>query len=262
MLKQRVITASILIPPVFVCLYYGGAYLSILGALLFLIINFEFLAFSTKLSKKRVCEFVFASSLIPVGYLYNGFTGVLWGLLIAFLAYANLLVWLSNRQAEHFERTKVIPAAFISLLYTGLLGSIPFIASRQDGGNMILTWVLLVVIAADTFAYFGGRSIGGKKLAPLISPNKTISGAVCGMLGAGLVAYLARDLVPMLSTAWECFAIGLIAAYMAVLGDLFESLMKRIYDVKDSGSLLPGHGGLLDRVDGFIFASVLVFELI
>lgn len=121
-------------------------------------------------------------------------------------------------------------------------------------GFDLLIWVFLVVWATDIGAYFSGRAIGGPKLAPSISPNKTIAGLIGGVISAALLAgawvYFVRLPAPLL---W----IAVPFAVAAQLGDLFESGLKRRAGVKDSGTWLPGHGGLLDRLDGLVPVALL-----
>ena len=117
-------------------------------------------------------------------------------------------------------------------------------------------WLMLVTWATDIFAYFAGRSIGGPKLARRISPNKTWSGLGGGMLGAAVVGAVAASwwgLPPLF------FWLGGLMGLIAQLGDLYESSVKRRLGVKDSGSILPGHGGVLDRADGLLAVSVATF---
>ncbi|MFN3388198.1 MAG: phosphatidate cytidylyltransferase [Allosphingosinicella sp.] len=123
----------------------------------------------------------------------------------------------------------------------------------------LVFWLMLVTWSTDIFAYFAGRAIGGPKLAPRISPNKTWSGLIGGMLGAGLVGGAA---------AWA-FGLGMPFLYagaelglIAQLGDLYESRVKRRQGVKDSGTLLPGHGGVLDRLDGLLPVIVATLALL
>ena len=122
----------------------------------------------------------------------------------------------------------------------------------------LLIWVFLVVWSTDIGAYFAGRSIGGPKLAPSISPNKTIAGLIGGVLSAAVLAgawvYYVR--LPA-SLLW----LSVPLAVVAQLGDLFESGLKRRAGVKDSGTWLPGHGGLLDRLDGLVPVAVLTAAL-
>lgn len=122
----------------------------------------------------------------------------------------------------------------------------------------LLIWVFLVVWATDIGAYFAGRAIGGPKLAPSISPNKTIAGLIGGVASAAVLAGAWVSLVglpPLLIWLAVPFAIA------AQLGDLFESGLKRRAGVKDSGTWLPGHGGLLDRLDGLVPVAVLTAAL-
>ena len=125
-------------------------------------------------------------------------------------------------------------------------------------GFDLLLWVFIVVWATDIGAFFAGRAIGGPKLAPSVSPNKTVAGLVGGALSAGLLSY-----------AWVMFTslpslliwLAVPFAVLAQLGDLFESGLKRRAGVKDSGTWLPGHGGLLDRIDGLVPVAVLTAAL-
>ena len=113
----------------------------------------------------------------------------------------------------------------------------------------LVFWLMLVTWSTDIFAYFAGRSIGGPKLAPRISPNKTWAGLIGGVAGAGVVGAVAA----LLFGLGPIFALaGAPLGLLAQLGDLYESRVKRRLGVKDSGSLLPGHGGVLDRVDGLL----------
>jgi phosphatidate cytidylyltransferase len=120
-------------------------------------------------------------------------------------------------------------------------------------------WAMLVTWSTDIFAYFAGRSIGGPKLAPRISPNKTWAGLIGGMAGAAVVGALAAYLFDLPGPfLWTGAFMGLFAQ----LGDLYESRLKRRFGVKDSGTLIPGHGGILDRVDGLLPVAVATFLLL
>lgn len=133
-------------------------------------------------------------------------------------------------------------------------------AEYQGIGNGfdLLIWVFLVVWSTDIGAYFAGRAIGGPKLAPSISPNKTISGLAGGVLSAALLAGAWASYVNLPALLlWLAVPFALAAQ----LGDLFESGLKRRAGVKDSGTWLPGHGGLLDRLDGLVPVAVLTASL-
>jgi phosphatidate cytidylyltransferase len=124
-------------------------------------------------------------------------------------------------------------------------------------GACAIGWLFAVVWGTDVCAYFGGRLIGGPKLAPAISPGKTWSGFWCGVVcGAGFGALAAHFWPNVDAPFWPLFLLGLVAGALAQGGDLFESWIKRRFNVKDSSRLIPGHGGFMDRLDGFIAAAI------
>jgi phosphatidate cytidylyltransferase len=136
----------------------------------------------------------------------------------------------------------------------GFLGCMLLLAGLAQG-RLLLVYLIAVVAAADTGAYFTGRRFGRHKMAPRISPKKTLEGLaggliLAGLLGAGFSALLLSGIGPAAGGL-----LGLSLGGLSVLGDLFESLMKRVAGVKDSGALLPGHGGVLDRLDGLLLAG-------
>jgi phosphatidate cytidylyltransferase len=140
--------------------------------------------------------------------------------------------------------------------YAGALGVAPVVL-RSDGPDGFLAIMLLfaIVWSTDIVAYFVGRALGGPKLMPRVSPKKTWSGAIGGTVAAIVVAVA----VAKAAALTGLFAIAMLAVVLSVFaqgGDLFESFLKRRFDAKDSSHLIPGHGGLMDRLDGFVTASV------
>ncbi|MFU8815946.1 MAG: phosphatidate cytidylyltransferase [Pseudomonadales bacterium] len=150
----------------------------------------------------------------------------------------------------------IIPAG---LLVTWAAWLAFVVVRDQPGGATWVLWLLLLVWSADIGAYFAGRRFGRRKLAPRVSPGKTWEGFAGGML-ASLVVTLAM-LVPMGAVAWWWVPVVVLLAVLSVFGDLFESVLKRQRGVKDSGTLLPGHGGVLDRIDSLV-AVLPVFALV
>jgi phosphatidate cytidylyltransferase len=146
----------------------------------------------------------------------------------------------------------------LGLLYIGLTFPLIFLlrGQDQDGGYKILM-VMAITFGADTGAYFAGRFLGRHKLYEKISPKKTIEGAVGGVATGILAAYIAKTFFPGLGnlTTVDVLILGGGGAIAGMLGDLFESMVKRAHGVKDSGTLIPGHGGVLDRIDALLFVG-------
>jgi phosphatidate cytidylyltransferase len=142
------------------------------------------------------------------------------------------------------------------VVYASILVIAPVMIRGGDRtGFLAIAFVFAVVWATDIVAYFTGRAIGGPKLAPSISPNKTWSGAIGGTIAAiaaGAAVVLPQNIQAFLLAA----SIAVALSAMSQAGDLFESRIKRIFDVKDSGALIPGHGGAMDRLDGFVAAAL------
>jgi phosphatidate cytidylyltransferase len=143
-------------------------------------------------------------------------------------------------------------AGFIYALVPAL--ALLWIRDRAPQGLELLLWVFIHTWTTDIGAYFAGRAIGGPKLAPSISPNKTIAGLVGGMISAALAGFAWVELTRM---SGLLFWLAPLFAVAAQLGDLFESGLKRRAGVKDSGTWLPGHGGALDRLDGLVVVATL-----
>lgn len=147
----------------------------------------------------------------------------------------------------------------VGLLYCGILPGIVAIGSLKSGFFYFIA-LLLVSFGTDTFAYLGGRLLGRRALAPLISPQKTLEGSLIGLLGGSLLATLfVYWMAPTTQPIFLIYAAFLIASLASQVGDLFESMLKRHCGIKDSGKIMPGHGGILDRIDGLLFAAPVVF---
>ena len=156
----------------------------------------------------------------------------------------------------------LFPKAWSTALGVGYIGTAAIailFLREQPLGFMLALWTLAIVWATDIGAYFAGRAIGGAKLAPTISPNKTWAGLAGGMIAAAVVGALIGKIghLPVIT-----FWLGAPLAVLAQLGDLLESGMKRHAGLKDSGHILPGHGGLLDRIDGMLPVAILVAALV
>lgn len=147
---------------------------------------------------------------------------------------------------------------WLGVAWIGLLAFLPLLR-RQEDGLALLFLVLVISWLGDTGAYFAGRLFGRTKLYERISPNKTWEGAIGGVVLATVGTFVVREVgLPSLSVV-DCLLLGPTLCLAGVAGDLAESMLKRSYQVKDSGWILPGHGGLLDRVDSLLFVAPLLY---
>ncbi|MBV8104573.1 MAG: CDP-archaeol synthase [Hyphomicrobiales bacterium] len=197
-------------------------------------------------SSDRLMERVGAGVLgVALAALFALHQSVL-GSAAALVLTAGVVGWLASPPARIWAAT--------GALYAGaLVVSLAFLRASPHYGLAAVLWLFAVVWGADIAAYFAGRLIGGPRLWPSVSPGKTWSGAVAGALAGAAFG--------LLLSAWSnhvdrLFWLGLATAVISELGDLFESALKRRFDVKDSSNLIPGHGGLMDRLDAFVAASV------
>jgi phosphatidate cytidylyltransferase len=146
----------------------------------------------------------------------------------------------------------------LGLVYTGLAAiSLAFLRDADEPGLWTILFLFAVVWATDILAYFVGRAVGGPKLAPAISPGKTWSGAIGGLVG-GIAAGIAVAAV-FGEIGLPIVLVGAVLSVVSQLGDLFESGVKRRYGVKDASGLIPGHGGMMDRVDGLVAAGFVLY---
>jgi phosphatidate cytidylyltransferase len=191
------------------------------------------------------------ATLASVAVVTAAAVGAFWTTLLFFGLAVLLLamVWLAAA-ADHR------PAAVTGAVYAAALGASMLLCRSTDyNGAIIIFWLFAVVWGTDILAYFTGRSLGGPRLWPRVSPKKTWSGATGGLLGGVLLGCLVIAAFGV-SVKWQHFVLSIAFSVLTQCGDLYESAIKRRYNVKDSGNLIPGHGGFMDRLDGFIFAVV------
>lgn len=174
---------------------------------------------------------------------------LLWGLAV--------LAVVMYPRGETIYRQPVTMALLGLALMVGAWVGLVVIRSQPQGAFWLI-WALVLVWGADIGAYFAGRAIGGAKLAPAVSPGKTWSGAIGGFVCASMICVLGLYWLDAALLVWVPAMFGLIV--LSIFGDLFESVLKRATGIKDSGTLLPGHGGVLDRIDALL-AVLPVFAL-
>lgn len=189
---------------------------------------------------------------------------------LAFFFSVALLAWAHILRGMEHHTIAGLAASVLGVVYLGWLPAhLVLIYMQPAVGPGLVTMLIATVAMSDTGAYFTGRAIGKHKMAPHTSPKKTWEGAAGGLLiamltGAAIYAlrkYAGMDDLPAYSLAWY-LATGAILSVVSQIGDLVESMLKRDADVKDSGSIFPGHGGILDRCDGILFAAPALYYLL
>ena len=272
MQSQRWLTALILLPLLILVLLKGGLALFVLVILVVSGLGqWEFLGmFQAEADKSRRLKAILLGSLLllsfctahpssnlctPSGILFCNPSTVLF-VLVWCLFFLFLFHLVSYGHIEHLSQDLAVN--LLGLLYLPfLLGHLIWLRFLSQGEWWVL-WFLLVIFAGDTGAYYTGRTLGKTKLYPAVSPGKTWAG-VWGGLAASLVVgvLLGRWLLEGMGVT-ALAALAVVLAVVGLLGDLFESMLKRQVQVKDASNLLPGHGGMLDRLDSILFTAPVV----
>ena len=247
---SRILVAAVGLPIVLGAVYVGGWWAFALVLVAALVGLHEYWLLARPLAPLAPAGYigaVLALAGVEAGGITWGFGGVLATFPLAFVLKA---ISEARAAATIAISGTVMGAAWIG----GGLGSLLLLRELPDHGRLAALTVLLAVWAGDTFAYLGGRLLGRHKMAPATSPGKTWEGFVVGTAATVFVAFVALYHQHLL-TIGESIVLGVVIAVAAPLGDLFESLLKRDMDVKDTGRLLGGHGGMLDRIDALLFAA-------
>lgn len=265
-LKQRVISGVIL-APIFIALILFAP-VDLIEAVLSLVIclaAYEWAKLSSLKSKAALVLYpLFLVCLIYIGRHYSSSINLYaWIYWLAFIWWLDVVLMLVLVQ-----RSKVkLKFGCLLKLVMGVMTLVPMwyafshLYAHYRLGAEIALFIIMLVWAADIGAYFAGRSLGRTKLASLISPGKTIEGVMGGVLAVMFFALLAAVYFDHKGVSLVYFVlVSIVSALVSIAGDLFESLLKRQVGVKDSGNLIPGHGGLLDRIDS-LTAAVPVFVL-
>ncbi len=187
--------------------------------------------------------------------------GWVWAGFVMLVAAGVLFEWRALVRAMDLGLARQLLWTIGGILYIAPAAAMLLMLREGENGFANVLTVIALVAAIDIGAYFTGRAIGGPKIAPSISPSKTWAGLLGGVLGATALLWLSAGLSGATAAWWQILALGAVAAVIAQAGDFFESWMKRRAGVKDSGRLIPGHGGLFDRVDGLIAVCFLLAML-
>ncbi len=281
-LVRRVLFAAVAIPVALAVVFYGGWPLAALVAFAGVLGTREVFDFARRQRIEPAQELGMLTVVVfaPVGYLALSALDRSWWIL-AFGFYAGamwllgLMVWALLRRAPGERPLSAVAVTVFGVLYAGLLPAfLIVIRHSQDGlkswrGAWLVFFPLVVTWVCDTAAMFGGKAMGGPKLAPTVSPGKTrsgtIAGIVAGMAVAPLFGRLALEPFGVVIPLWQLLLLAGIWTVIGQLGDLAESLFKREAGVKDSSALIPGHGGVLDRLDSLYFVvptAALLYKLL
>ena len=265
-MKERIIVAAICLPFLFIILFFLPAYVfAALVALICAISAYELLTAIGAEGNIRICIYAtFSAAIIPVG-TYFGVGDLVFQavflVLMSILFIEAILVFRSKRQISF---ARIIIALFGGALIPLMLSSLVSLKTMPEGRLLVLLPVISAFLT-DAGAYFSGKLLGKRRAFPLISPKKTVEGCIGGLV-VGMAAMFIYGVVLVLTTFhgvvfWALILYGLIGGVLTELGDLAFSLVKREYNIKDYGRLLPGHGGMLDRFDSMIFTAPAIYLL-
>lgn len=251
-LRLRIISGVILGILVLAATWAGGIWFRSLAVVIMVLMYYEFSTITNATAKAPLAN--------AIGWMAILATAVFILTLLPQMAFAAILIGVGGAVLAGVTRGGGLWSA-TAVVYAGFSGlALAEIRGEGHFGLFAMLFIFAIVWSTDILAYFCGRALGGPKLAPPISPGKTWSGAICGAIagvGAGVgVALMVRQgagmMIPM---------IALVLSIASQIGDLFESWVKRRFGAKDSSRLIPGHGGVMDRVDGLVFAAFAAFLL-
>lgn len=257
-IKQRILTALVALPLLSLLIIFASPAIFTLFITLVLFLGlYEFNRMGLAGNQRAVQVFVALAGALVAPLLYFQQAVLLLPLLTIILLSLALLFLLRLPPIEEFQSR--FGWLCLGLLYLPLLLGHLIPLRMLPAGREWIFLTLMVIMGCDSFAYFVGRKFGKRKLYPAVSPNKSIEGALGGLFGSVLAVLIARaTFLPAIGIA-DGVLIGLLLGVAGQIGDLFESLLKRACKVKDSGSLIPGHGGILDRLDSLLFAFPVVY---
>ena len=260
MLRTRLLTAALLLPAVGALVLYAPAWLfTIVNAIAGIWGLYEIAAMTGALHWVAVPLFAVVGGVPLFGLLYGGNLGWL-GWLVPVLVILMMLGLVARIEiaggGEVFRGPRLV---FMGAAYVGVLFPYFALLRNRPGGIDMLLIVILLAVVSDSGAYFVGRFMGRTKLAPSVSPNKTVEGAVGGLIATTIAGWI---LFKAIGVSWNLGFVLLFSATVSILaqlGDLAGSALKRAAGVKDSGWIFPGHGGLLDRTCSLVFALVFAY---
>jgi len=253
MLRYRVLVAVVGIPIGLAAVILGGYYFFGLAVLLTVLGLHEYYTIVRPYRPNLLVGFL-AGLGVVTGAFFLDVSGILAGL--AALVILTFFWSLFGELGAHLVGRMAVTG--FGVLWVAMGFAYLLLLRALEHGMALTILVMACTMLSDTFAYFVGRAIGRHRMAPRISPNKSVEGAIGGLVGAVVAALVVKIYSPWLPTM-EAVVLGLIIGVVGQWGDLFESAFKRDFRVKDSGRILPGHGGILDRFDSILFAGFVAY---
>ena len=266
-MKERIIVAAVCLPFIFIVLFFLPCY--IMTALVALVCAISAYELQTAIGGKgneRICIYaVFSAALVPVGayfditmLVFSAVTLILMGLM-----FVEAIIAFRTKRQLSFAR--ILITLFGGTLIPLMLSSLVFL-KNMPGGHLLVLMPVISAFVTDAGAYFIGIFFGKRRAFPLVSPKKTVEGCIGG-LAIGSAAMVIYGVILVFTTYhgvvfWALILYGFIGGVFTELGDLSFSLIKREYNIKDYGSLLPGHGGMLDRFDSMVFTAPAIYLLV
>lgn len=242
-LRTRVLSAIVMVGVGAVEIWLGGFAFAVLVVVLTGVMIWELATMTAPLERRSALVVAGAAGLSLVAALV-----LRTEVAVLFLVVPAIALLLTPRRDQ-----RLAGAYALAIMLAGY----GLVALREGGGTQVILWLVAVVVASDVLGYFAGRMLGGPKFWERISPKKTWSGTVAGWIGAALVGLC----FALAGSSWLLVPLSALVAFAGQMGDILESWVKRRAGVKDASSLIPGHGGVLDRFDALIGAVVLVMAL-
>lgn len=274
-LKTRIITATALMVLLLLLLLFSHHHAElkpvtvVIALISVLLAAAEFCRFSKTGQVVHRCLYLLIIAVVPVTAFVSGLKNLSGGsdpqlvvklfvivVISAFVAVLMTVLFLIISCSQTLGMA--ISAAqelFIANILIGCGGGALVMLTLLHNASLVIAWLILTVSLNDMAAYFGGKRLQGPRLAPGISPNKTVSGSICGLTVGILAGMAACGLLEDLQSWQEAALLSASVVLAAQCGDILESFLKRLHGVKESGRLLPGHGGILDRIDGILLAA-------
>ncbi|PCI51344.1 MAG: phosphatidate cytidylyltransferase [Alphaproteobacteria bacterium] len=243
-LMLRVVSALVMLPIAIFIILQGGIAYNIFVVMITVLILYEWNGICEDKALNAAFVFQVLTVLLLVYYLI---LGIDFDISVFLVPFGGLLA------ACIYYKIK-LNFAILGLVYA-LLPALSLIFLRQNDGGLIVLWMMIIVWSMDIGAYFSGKTIGGPKMSPRISPNKTWAGLIGGAVTAVVFGLIAAHYFNLGFDLMFLIPVVTALAIWSQIGDLAESALKRHFKVKDSGALIPGHGGIMDRVDGVVFAA-------